>query len=70
MPHIGLSDTSSTDRWVTDTTAGMTATMTGLKTGNGVILMAPGAGGTPNKTLLEHAEERGPTTCVVTKMKI
>ena len=32
MPHVGLSDTSSTDRWVTDSAAGMTAIMTGQKT--------------------------------------
>ncbi|MBB4857559.1 alkaline phosphatase [Novosphingobium chloroacetimidivorans] len=70
MPHIGLSDTSSTDRWVTDSAAGMTAIMTGRKTGNGVVSMAPGPGGAPLKTLLEYAEERGLSTGVVTNMKI
>jgi alkaline phosphatase len=70
MPHVGLSDTSSTDRWVTDSAAGMTAIMTGHKTGNGVVSMAPGAGGAPLKTLLEYAEERGLSTGVVTNMNI
>jgi alkaline phosphatase len=70
MPHIGLSDTSSSDRWVTDSAAGMTAIMTGHKTGNGVVSMAPGTDGAPYKTLLEYAEERGLATGVVTNMKI
>jgi alkaline phosphatase len=70
MPHIGLSDTSSTNNWVTDSAAGMTAIMTGRKTDNGVVSMAPGAGGMPFKTLLEYAEERGLSTGVVTNMKI
>ena len=70
MPHIALSDTSSADRWVSDSAAGMTAIMTGQKTGNGVVSMAPGADGLPLKTLLEHAEERGLATGVVTNMKI
>ena len=37
MPHIGLSETSSTDSWVTDSAAGMTAIVTGRKTANGVL---------------------------------
>ena len=41
MPHIGLSETSSTDSWVTDSAAGMTAIVTGRKTANGVLSQAP-----------------------------
>jgi alkaline phosphatase len=37
----------------------MTAIMTGHKSGNGMVSMAPGAGGAPYMTLLEYAEERG-----------
>src|SRR3954451_16883004 len=41
MPHIGLSETSSTDSWVTDSAAGMTAIVTVRKTANGVLSEAP-----------------------------
>src|SRR5215472_1371171 len=37
MPHIGLSETSSSDSWVTDSAAGMTAIVTGYKTTNGTL---------------------------------
>ena len=37
MPHIGLSDTSSSASWVTDSAAGMTAIVTGQKTTNGTL---------------------------------
>ena len=37
MPHIGLSDTTSTPSFVTDSAAGMTAIVTGHKTRNGFI---------------------------------
>lgn len=72
MPHIGLSDTSSRNRWVTDSAAGMTAIMTGQKTDNGMISMLPQPNGAPVavKTFLEHAEERGLSTGVVTNMPI
>src|SRR4051794_7354659 len=59
MPHIGLSETSSTDSWVTDSAAGMTAIVTGRKTDNGVLSEAPPPGksedGAPLKTILEYA---------------
>jgi alkaline phosphatase len=55
---------------VTDSAAGMTAIMTGHKTGKGKVSMATRAGGTPYKTLLEYAEERGLSTSAVTNMKI
>jgi alkaline phosphatase len=73
MPYVGLSDTSSLNRWVTDSGAGMTAIMTGWKTNNSMISALPGADGgatRPVKTLLEYAEQRGLSTGVVTNMKI
>ena len=73
MPHIGLSDTSASNNWVTDSAAGMTAIVTGTKTYNGAISVTPQppAGKTevaPLKTILEYAEERGLSTGVVTNM--
>jgi len=74
MPHIGLSETSSTDSWVTDSAAGMTAIVTGRKVGNGVLSLAPGvdatAEGTPLKTILEYAEERGLSTGVISNVNM
>jgi alkaline phosphatase len=73
MPHVGLSDTSSLNRWVSDSAAGMTAIMTGHKTDNGMVSMIPSAaGGAPTavKTFLEYAEQRGLSTGVVTNMPI
>ncbi|HEY1339049.1 MAG TPA: alkaline phosphatase [Bryobacteraceae bacterium] len=74
MPHIGLSETSSTSSWVTDSAAGMTAIVTGRKVANGVLSLAPGADasapGTPLKTILEYAEEKGLSTGVVSNMNM
>jgi alkaline phosphatase len=73
MPHVGLSDTSALNEWVSDSAAGMTAIMTGHKTNNGVVSMIPSAAGgapTPVKTFLEYAEQRGLSTGVVTNMPI
>jgi alkaline phosphatase len=73
MPNVGLSDTSSRNRWVSDSAAGMTAIMTGHKTDNGMVSMIPGPGGAapvPVKTFLEYAEQRGLSTGVVTNMPI
>lgn len=74
-PHIGLSDTSTASSWVTDSAAGMTAIMTGVKTHNGVISMGPDTvrgkqDGARLKTLLEYAEERGLSTGVMTNVNI
>jgi alkaline phosphatase len=74
-PHIGLSDTSTASEWVTDSAAGMTAIVTGQKTHNGVISQGPDAirgkkDGTPVKTLLEYAEERGLSTGVLSNVNI
>jgi alkaline phosphatase len=70
MPNIGLSETSSASSWVTDSAAGMTAIVTGVKTHNGVISQGPDAergvkDGEGLKTILEYAEEQGLSTGVV-----
>lgn len=71
MPHIGLSETSALENWVTDSAAGMTAIMTGHKTRVGMVSMVPeGAGFTQPDTLLELAEKRGLSTGVITNMPI
>lgn len=74
MPHIGLSETSATDSWVTDSAAGMTAIVTGRKTANGVLSQAPAEPGKEDgatlKTILEYAEERGLSTGVVSNMNM
>src|SRR5690242_6487476 len=63
MPHMGLSDTSSSASWVTDSAAGMTAIVTGRKTTNGTLSQSPS--GDLFKTILEYAEEHGLSTGVV-----
>jgi len=74
MPHIGLSETSSANSWVTDSAAGMTAIVTGQKTDNGVLSEAPptakDADGAALKTILEYAEEHGLATGVVSNMNM
>ena len=69
MPNIALSETSAADSWVTDSAAGMTAIVTGVKTNNGVLSEMPVADtaqeGAPLKTILEYAEEHGLSTGVV-----
>lgn len=74
-PHLGLSDTSPADAYVSDSANGMSAIMTGVKTNNGVISQAADGvrgerDGTPAKTLVEYAEERGLRTGVVTSQAI
>jgi alkaline phosphatase len=75
MPHIALAETSSASQWVTDSAAGMTAIVTGHKTHNGVLAQSDSAvrrsrDGEPLKTILEHAEERGLSTGVVTNSSV
>ena len=74
MPHIALSETSSTDSWVTDSAAGMTAIVTGRKTANGVLSEAPPPDpkedGAALKTILEYAEEHGLSTGVISNMNM
>lgn len=71
MPHIALADTSSASHFVTDSAAAMTAIVTGERTNNGVIGQSAAAvrkkvDGAALKTILEHAEERGLSTGLVT----
>jgi alkaline phosphatase len=71
MPHIGLSETSAIPHFVTDSAAGMTAIVTGEKTRNGVLAQSASGvrgkqDGAPLKTILEHAEERGLATGIIT----
>jgi alkaline phosphatase len=71
MSQIALSDTSTATQIVTDSAAGMTAIVTGEKTLNGVISQSATAvrkkiDGVPLKSILEHAEERGLATGVIT----
>ncbi|MBB4617282.1 alkaline phosphatase [Sphingomonas abaci] len=74
MPHIGLSDTSARNRWVTDSAAGMTAIMSGHKTDNGMVGMVPAAtaGDAPVAvpSFMEIAQARGLSTGVVTNQPI
>lgn len=74
-PHLGLSETSPVDEFVSDSANGMSAIVTGVKTRNGVISQGPDAirgeiEGTPTKTILEYAEERGLATGVVSSQSI
>jgi alkaline phosphatase len=71
MPHIALSDTSSASRFVTDSAAGMTAIVTGHKTNNNMVSQSASGergvrDGEPLKSILEHAEERGLSTGIIT----
>lgn len=74
-PHLGLSETSPVDQFVSDSANGMSSIMTGVKTRNGVISQSSSAvrgqsDGTPTKTLLEYAEERGLRTGVISSQSI
>ena len=60
MPHIALSDTSSASRFVTDSAAGMTAIVTGHKVNNNMVSQSTSG------ERLEHAEERGLSTGIIT----
>lgn len=73
--NVGLSDTTPAERWVSDSAAGMTAIVTGVKTQNGVISLGPDTergkrDGAMLKTILEHAEERGLSTGVLSNVTI
>lgn len=74
-PHLGLSDTSPVDSFVSDSANGMSVLMTGVRTRNGVISQGPDAlrgerDGEAAKTLLESAEKRGLRTGVVSTQSI
>ena len=71
MPNIALSDTSSASGFVTDSAAGMTAIVTGHRTNNSMVAQSASGqrgvrDGEPLKTILEHAEERGLSTGIIT----
>ena len=73
MPHFALMDTSAADVWVTDSAAGMSAIVTGQKTNNGVLSQSATAvrgkkDGEILQTILEHAEQRGLSTGVMTNV--
>ncbi len=74
-PHLGLSETSPVDEFVSDSANGMSAIVTGVKTHNGVISQGPEGvkgrtDGRPTKTVLEYAEQRGLLTGVITTQSI
>ena len=74
-PHLGLSETSPVDGFVSDSANGMSSIMTGFKTRNGVISQTADDvrrewDGAPTKTLLEYAEERGLLTGVISTQSI
>jgi alkaline phosphatase len=74
-PNMGLSDTTTASSYVSDSAAGMTAIVTGVKTQNGVLSLGPDTergkkNGRMLKTLLEYAEEKGLSTGVVTNMPV
>jgi alkaline phosphatase len=71
MPNIALSDTTSASGFVTDSAAGMTAIVTGHRTNNSVVAQSASGqrgvrDGEPLKTILDHAEERGLSTGIIT----
>jgi alkaline phosphatase len=61
--HNGLSKTSSSNRYITDSAAGGTAIACGVKTYNGAI--GVDANGDVVKSILEYAEENGLSTGLV-----
>jgi alkaline phosphatase len=74
-PHLGLSETSAVDAFVSDSANGMSAIVTGVKTHNGVISQAADGvrgkkDGAPTKTVLEYAEQRGLQTGVISTQSI
>lgn len=74
-PHLGLSETSPVDSFVSDSANGMSSIMTGIKTRNGVVSQTPDAvrgqrDGAPAKTLLEYAEQHGLRTGVITSESV
>jgi alkaline phosphatase len=75
MPHLALAETSTASEWVADSAAAMTAIVTGSRTHNGVVAQSDSAvrgtrDGEPLKTILEHAEERGLATGIVSTSSV
>jgi alkaline phosphatase len=75
LPHLALAETSTASEWVADSAAAMTAIVTGSRTHNGVVAQSDSAvrgtrDGEPLKTILEHAEERGLATGIVSTSSV
>lgn len=68
MPVTGIVQTLSSDNLITDSAAGATALSCGTKTYNGAIGVLPD--GTPCKTILELAEEKGLSTGLISTSSI
>lgn len=66
--HVGFINTSSADKYVTDSAAGGTALSTGKKTTNGAI--GVDVNKKPIKTILEEAEDKGLATGLVSTSSI
>ncbi|QTL99474.1 alkaline phosphatase [Iocasia frigidifontis] len=68
LPVVGINTTHSADSLITDSAAAGTALACGYKTNNGIIAMLPD--GTPVKTLLEAAEEKGMATGLISTTRV
>jgi len=66
--HVGFANTSSADKYVTDSAAGGTALSTGQKTYNGAIGLDVNK--KPIKTILQDAEDKGLATGLVSTSAI
>src|SRR5688572_8604215 len=68
MEHVGFSYTSSLENFVTDSSASATALASGYLILNGWVSLHPD--GTPTKTVLEYAEEKGMWTGLVVSCRV
>jgi alkaline phosphatase len=73
MPHVALSDTSTTREWVPDGPAAATAWATGVKVHNKImsetdVTERSATDGQHLKTIIEYAEERGLSTGLITNL--
>ncbi len=68
MPNVGLADSSTSMQWVTDGAGAASAMATGKKSRNGYVSSQPQGDGA-YKTILEHAEEQGLSTGLITNEK-
>jgi len=68
MDHVGFSYTSSLENFVTDSSASATALASGYLILNGWVSLHPD--GSPTKTVLEYAEEKGMWTGLVVTCRV
>jgi len=68
FPITGFSKTSSSNNYITDSAAGGTAIACGVKTNNGAI--GVDKNGTPVKSILEYAEEKGLATGLIATYEV